>query len=168
MTMRDLQRLEELSSTAALGLWADDVLLALDRSTRGSLSESDRDLLTDAAAMLEKALEPSRSLATGPSSARDLAATNTALSAIATVAHERLGEKSQLPADMAKTIRAAAEGMLKPDDGERVAPVMALFELVSEHQLVESNSVLMSRKDREPWTGIGTTLSSSSQLLAKK
>ena len=47
MTMRDLQRLEELSSAAALGLWADDVVLALDRARSGSaLVETDATLLS--------------------------------------------------------------------------------------------------------------------------
>lgn len=159
--MRDLQRLEELSSTAALGLWADDVVLALDRATRGSVSQPDRELLIDAATMLEQALERTAQPLATPRSARDLAATNTALSALATLAHEQLGDEDQLLARMAKTIRAASKGALGPDDVDRLERVIALFELVSERQLVESNSVLMSRKDTEPWTAIQTTLSSS-------
>jgi len=159
--MRDLQRLEELSSTAALGLWADDVVLALDRATRGSVSQPDRELLIDAATMLEQALERTAQPLATPRSARDLAATNTALSALATLAHEQLGDEDQLLARMAKTIRAASEGTLGPDDVDRLERVITLFELVSERQLVESNSVLMSRKDTEPWTAIQTTLSSS-------
>jgi hypothetical protein len=159
--MRDLQRLEELSSTAALGLWADDVVLALDRATRGSVNQPDRELLIDAATMLEQALERTAQPLAAPRSARDLAATNTALSALATLAHEQLGDEDQLLAHMAETIRAASEGALGPNDKDRLERVIALFELVSERQLVESNSVLTSRKDTEPWTAIQTTLSSS-------
>jgi hypothetical protein len=160
MTMRDLQRLEELSSTAALGMWADDVVLALDRSTRNPVNEADRELLLAAAGMLEQALERTAQPLDAPRSARDLAATNTALSALAMLAHEQLGAQSQLLDDMAKTIRAASEGSLGPDDADRLQPVIALFELVGERQLVESNSVLRSGKDTEPWTAIQTTLSS--------
>lgn len=159
--MRDLQRLEELSSTAALGIWADDVVLALDRAARGLTSEPDQQLLIDAATMLERALERTAQPLATPRSARDLAATNTALYALATLAHEHLGDEDQLLDRLAKTIRAASEGTLGPNDADQLERVIALFELVGERQLVESNSVLMSRKDMEPWTAIQTTSSSS-------
>ena len=82
--MRDLQRLEELSSAAALGLWADDVVLALDRATSGfALAETDATLLSDAAEMLEAALQRTEHPLATPKSARGLAATNTALTLVA-------------------------------------------------------------------------------------
>lgn len=159
--MRDLQRLEELSSTAALGLWADDIVLALDRAIGGDVSEPDKKLLRAAADWLEEALQPTPHPPPSSMSARDLAATSTALSALATLAHEHVGNQDQLLADIAKLIREASEGVLGADDAARLQPVIALFELVGERQLVASNSVLMSRKDAEPWTGIQPTLSSS-------
>src|SRR5689334_2200386 len=71
MTMRDLQRLEELSSAAALGLWADDIVLALDRAaTDAELVDADTRLLTDAAEMLEAALERTEHPLATPKSAR--------------------------------------------------------------------------------------------------
>lgn len=159
--MRDLQRLEKLSSTAALGLWADDLVLALDRAKSGEARASDSELLRAAAGMLEQALEWTAHPLAPPRSARDLAATNTTLSALAALAQEQSGEEQQLLEGMAKTIRDAAEGRLTQDDMARLDSVIGLFELVGERQLVESNSVLMSRKDTEPWTAIETTLTSS-------
>jgi hypothetical protein len=153
MTMRDLQRLEELSSTAALGLWADDVVLALDRATApDGVRDSDRQLLNDAATMLEETLERATQPLSTPKSARALAATDTTLTVVAVLAQEQAGDGQELLAQMAKIIREAAEGALTAADAERVQPVIALFGLVSEYQLVESNSVLTSRKDTRPWT----------------
>lgn len=159
--MRDLQRLEQLSSTAALGMWADDVVLALGRALAGAVSDDDRQFLERAAGVFEAALSPT-TLPTPPAkSARDLAATNTALSALASLANLQLGDQTEILDAMAKTMRAAATGELGPSDADRVKPLIALFELMSERQLVESNSVLMSRKDTEAWTAIQRTLSFS-------
>jgi hypothetical protein len=47
------------------------------------------------------------------------------------------------------------------DDAERVEPVMALFGLLGEHQLVESNSVLASRNDPSVWSATPSTSNSS-------
>jgi hypothetical protein len=162
MTMRDLQRLEELSSTAALGLWAGDVVLALDRaSTPDNVSESDRQLLNDAATMLEETLERAARPLSTPKSARALAATDTTLTAVAVLAQEQAGNQQELLAEMAKIIREASEGVLTTNDAERLQQVIALFGLVGELQLVESNSVLTSRKDTRTWTATQTILSSS-------
>ena len=160
--MRDLQRLEELSSTAALGLWADDVVLALDRAIApDGVSDADRQLLNDAADMLEKTLERAARPFSTPKSARALAATDTALTAVAVLAREQARDEQELLAQMAKVIREAAEGKLTGDDAERLQPVVALFGLVGELQLVESNSVLTSRKDTRPWTATQAISSSS-------
>ncbi len=160
--MRDLQRLEELSSTAALGLWADDVVLALDRAIApDGVRDADRQLLKDAAVMLEETLERAAQPFSTPKSARALAATDTALTAVAVLAREQAGNGQELLAQMSKVIREAAEGKLTEDDTERLQPVMALFGLVGELQLVESNSVLTSRKDTRPWTATQAISSSS-------
>jgi hypothetical protein len=162
MTMRDLQRLEELSSTAALGLWADDVVLALHRaSTSGGVRDADRQLLNDAAVMLEETLERATQPLSTPKSARALAATDTTLTAVAVLAQEQAGDGEELLAQMAKIIREAAEGVLTVADADRVQPVITLFGLVSEYQLVESNSVLTSRKDTRTWTATQTISSFS-------
>jgi hypothetical protein len=162
MTMRDLQRLEELSSTAALGLWADDVVLALDRaSSLDGVSDADRQLLDTAARVLEETLERTSQPLSTPKSARALAATDTTLTAVAVLAQEQAGNEQELLAQMVQIIREASEGELTANDAERLRPVIALFGLVSELQLVESNSVLTSRKDTRTWTATQTISSFS-------
>jgi hypothetical protein len=163
MMMRDLQRLEALSSAAALGLWADDIVLALDRVTSGAgFVDADRQLLNDAAEMLEATLERTEQPLSRPRSARSLAATNTALSIVATLVREHPGtDEQEILRDMAAILREAAEGTVGTDDAERVEPVMALFGLLGEHQLVESNSVLASRNDPSVWSATPSTSNSS-------
>jgi hypothetical protein len=162
MTMRDLQRLEELSSTAALGLWADDVVLALDRaSSPDGVSNADRQLLDTAAGVLEETLERTSQPLSTPKSARALAATDTTLTAVAVLAQEQAGNEQELLAQMVQIIREASDGALTVNDAERLRPVIALFGLVSELQLVESNSVLTSRKDTRTWTATQTISSFS-------
>jgi hypothetical protein len=162
MTMRDLQRLEELSSAAALGLWADDIVLALDRATSDAEpTEADVTLLTDAAVMLEAALERTEHPFATPKSAHGLAATSTALDLVATLARRQPGTDEQaILRAMAAILRQAATGSLGGDASEGVRPVMELFGMIGEHQLVASNSVLASRKDLGAWTA--TPLMSSS------
>ena len=163
MTMRDLQRLEALSSAAALGLWADDVVLALDRATSGAgLADSDLQLLNGAAEMLEATLERTEQPLAAPRSARSLAATNTALTIVATLVREQPGsDEQEILRAMASILRDAAKGAISQDDAERVEPVMELFGMLGEHQLVESNSVLTSRKDPSAWTATPSTSNSS-------
>jgi len=153
--MRDLQRLERLSSTAALGLWADDVVLALDRAAtgRGSRSESDVRLLGDAAEVLDAAWQRTDQPLVSPRSARALAATDTTLSAVAALLRgQSEGDRQHLLEVTAKVVRGAASGSLTDGDGERVQAAMKLFGIVGEQQLVESNSVLSSSKDARVWT----------------
>jgi len=154
MTMRDLQRLEQLSSTAAFGLWADDVVLALDRATSATgPAEVDPQLLTDAAEMLEAALERTEQPLSAPRSARSLAATDTALTLVASLVRDQPGTgERELLTTMAAVLRDAATGAISREDADRVEPVMDLFGMLGEHQLVQSNSVLASRKDPRTWT----------------
>ncbi|MCA1706311.1 MAG: hypothetical protein LC808_24810 [Actinobacteria bacterium] len=161
--MRDLRHLEQLSSTAALGLWADDVVLALDRARSGTvLSDAESGLLRDAAETLEATLERTEHPLTTPKTARGLAATETALTVVATLVQGQ-PEKSEreLLAAMASVLRQAADGALTTDDAERVSPVMDLFGMVGEHQLVASNSVLTSRREARAWTAAPAISSSS-------
>lgn len=161
MTMRDLQRLEELSSAAALGLWADDVVLALDRAVPGTaLAEDDVRLLNDAAEMLEAAVQRTEHPLSAPRNARSLAATNTALTIVAALVREQGSDERQLLDAMAAILRDIAQGGLSQEDASQVDRVMELFGLLGKHQLVESNSVLASRKDPTAW--MATTVISSS------
>ncbi len=168
--MRDLQRLEELSSTAALGLWAeDDVVLALHRATASDTpSEADQRLLTNAASTLIATQTRADQPLSTPSSARDLAATDTALSVVATFAQEhalsdedRALEVRELLSAMAKVLHDAAEGRLAGAEEQQLEPALSFFGTVGEVQLAESNSVLASRKDPGPWTATRMISSSS-------
>lgn len=152
MTMRDLQRLEKLSSTVALGLWADDVVLALDRAiTSGRADEVDARLLRDAADMLDEAGQRVSQPLLAPKSARALAATDTTLTAVAALAREQAIDELQMLNDLAALIRGAARGDLSGEDTDRLQIAVTLFGLIGEQQLVESNAVLTSRKHMRPW-----------------
>jgi hypothetical protein len=157
--MRDLQRLEELSSTAALGLWADDVVVAISHATSGSpLSDADKAVLKEAAEVLEGAAKRTAKPLSTPRTARALAATDTALVAMATLVNESEGgERKKLMMALAKVIRRAAKSALvQENDSAQLTLAMRLFSIFGELQLVESNSVLTSRKDSRAWTGTQT------------
>lgn len=160
--MRDLQRLEELSSAAALGLWADDVVLALDRATSGiPLAEDDKQLLNGAAEMLEAAVQRTEEPLAAARSARSLAATNTALSIVAMLVREQPGsDERQLLNATANVLRHVSMG--EPSEANsQIENAMELFGLLGKHQLVESNSVLTSRKDWSTWMATTSTSNSS-------
>jgi hypothetical protein len=161
--MRDLQHLEELSSTAALGLWADDVVLALDQTASGAEpSTAQATLLAEAAETLEEARKRTVKPLTTPKTARALAATETALTAVATMVRARSGESQHELLDaMVRVLRVAAEGKLRKSDANRVQLVIELFGMVGEHQLAASNSVLRSRKEARAWTEAPATANSS-------
>ncbi len=157
--MRDLQRLEELSSAAALGLWADDVVVAISRaSSETQLSGADKTVLKEAADILESAAKRTAKPLSTPSTARALAATDTALVAVATLVSETgEGDRKNLMTALAKAIRRAAKGtLIEEDDSAQLALAMNLFGIFGELQLVESNSVLTSRQDSRAWTGMQT------------
>jgi hypothetical protein len=151
--MRDSGQLETLSSTAALGLWADDVILALDRVTR--LEDDDKDsrkLLADAAEIFDDALERTNHPLTAPKSGRSLAATDTALDLVETLSQRSEDESPPtLLQELAETLRAGATGELATDD-ERLTRTLEFFATVARNQLAKTNSVLSSRKDARAWT----------------
>jgi hypothetical protein len=158
MPMRDLQHLEKLSETAAIGLWADDVVLALYRAAQSAPSSADRLVLAAAS----KRLAATQKLADKPlyqaSSARDLAATDTALNVASTIARgEGAGEVDrgarirELLSSMARLLDDAAKGKMTGAPTEQLEPALGFFGAVGEVQLMESNAVLTSRKDAGPW-----------------
>jgi hypothetical protein len=161
--MRDLGHLEELSSTAAVGLWADDVVIALDRALSGSsLSEASRDLLGSAAGTLKAAAEETEHPMEAPKSARALAATDSAMTAAAALVQDHPEEDIQrLLLSMSETLERAAAGRLSSEDSKSAKKVIDLFGLLGERQLMASNSVLTSRKEARAWTGAPATSSFS-------
>lgn len=155
--MRDLQRLEELSSIAALGLWADDVVLALNRlATSKTPDAGDTELIEEAADVLDAARRRTEEPLSSPGSARALAATETALTAVASLAHKHGdGNSSEVLEQIAELLRRAARGELH-DNAEALEPATRLFGRVGELQLVASNSVLTSRKGSRAWMATQT------------
>lgn len=160
--MRDYQRLEELSSTAALGLWADDVVLALDRATRAvSPSYEDKELLNGAAEVVEAARKRSEEPLSAFDSARALSATDSALTVVSALAreqddqqngdHDHKSSGERLLTDIAAILRAAADGSLAAADPAQLEPALAFFSMVGELQLAQSNSVLSSGKGARAW-----------------
>jgi hypothetical protein len=158
--MRDLQRLEELSSIAALGLWADDVVLALYRAAEAPRADqADSQLLASAAEILDATRERAEQPLSTPTAASALtAATDTTLSVVVSLAREKADDQQEptervrsILSSMADVLRAAADGQLGEDAQEQLAAVSDFFGNVSEIQLAESNSVLASRKDRGAW-----------------
>lgn len=142
--MRNLEQIERLSSTAGLGLWAEDVILALDRVARlHQRDESDTGLLEEAAAILDAALERSQEPLAATNSARALAATDTALSVAETLAEGHSPDKTQaVLRDTAASLRRAADDKLGESGPSLVESAIDFFAAVGQRQLAESNSVL--------------------------
>jgi len=158
--MRDFEHIEELNSTAALGLWADDVVLALDQAqSGGDLSASYKILLEGAADVLRAAARRTEQPLTTPRSARDLAATDSTLMALATMAPEAADVSQRLEA-MAGILGRAAAKELSTEDAGPLQTVMNLFGQLGEQQLAASNSMLLSQKEGRGWLGALTTSTS--------
>jgi hypothetical protein len=164
MAMRDLQRLEELGSSAALGLWADDIVLALDRAVNGGPpDETDADLLNDGADMVDEAVERTDHPLRAPSSRRALAATDGALEVVASLARgqgtnnaDEANTERTVLTTIAATLRAAATRSLNATDQERIDEAASFFSKLGQLQLIHSNSVLGARKDLRGWTEMHT------------
>lgn len=163
--MRDLQRLEELSNAAALGLWADDVILALCRAIEATgPDEEDTALLTTAATVLDATRERAEQPTALPKSAQSLAATDAALDLAVSLTLQRVPEDTEgvpaLLSSLADLLRKAAEGQLVGSTADTaIAPAANFFGKLGEMQLVESSSVLTSRKNGDTWTAMHKTSS---------
>jgi hypothetical protein len=167
--MRDLQSLENLSTTAALGLWADDVVLALHRAVTGTaVGERDKRILSHAASTLAATRTRADEPLAPAGTARDLAASDTALSVVASLAQEQAGgaedqteEIGVFLSAMADVLTDAADGKLAGASEEQLQPALRFFGTVGEVQLMESNSVLAARKDLGAWMATRTISSYS-------
>lgn len=161
--MRDLQRLEKLSSTTALGLWAEDVILALDRMARLSQrDESDIELLRRAADVLEAALGRSEQPLGPPVPANAIAATDMALGVAEGLAEERSPESTQATLrSTAEVLRNAAADHLGEDREAEVSPAIDFFAAVGQHQLAAGNSISGHSRGSRSWMAMPTTFSYS-------
>jgi hypothetical protein len=161
--MRDLGHLEELSSTAALGLWADDVVIALDHAMSGrAISEGNKEILRSAADTLKAAAQQTAHPMEVPRSAHALAATDSALTAAAALVQGQPEQNIQsLLESMAKVLDQASSGHVSEKNLDYAKQVVNLFGLLGERQLMASNSVLASRKEARAWTEAPATSSFS-------
>jgi hypothetical protein len=162
MNMRDLQQLERLSSTAALGLWAEDVILALDRIARLQLSsEVDSELLLGSAKILDAALERSKEPLAISVSSKALAATDTALDVAEGLAEGGSSDQTRATLkEVAGILREAAAGDLGDAPEQRINPALDFFGAVGRNQLAASNSLGGSNRGSRSWMAAPTTLSS--------
>lgn len=136
--MRDLQRLEQLSSATALGFWAEDVILALDRITRrGEREAEDRALLSEAAEVLEAAVGRSEKPFAAVGTAKTVAATDTALGVAESLAKANSPEKAQeLLRKAASVLRDVAADREDVD----IQPAIDLFGAIGRQQLARGNA----------------------------
>jgi len=150
--MRDRQRVEALSLAAAIGLWANDVVLALYHATTDEeVDAQDANLLSGAADRLQEATSRADKPLQTPLPTSGLATSEAVLNAATILAaHNRVGIGDVLiPA--ADTLRQAATGSLRSLTTPQYDAVTLLFATVAEFQLIESNSVLSHHKDQRQW-----------------
>lgn len=141
--MRNLQRMEKLSSATALGLWAEGVILALDRVTRLNQEDTaDITLLNEAAGVLDLARDRSEKPLEEPMTTKALAAPETALDVAESLAEDRSPEKTQeMLGEVAAVLRKAATHRLGTSNSEAITPAIDFFSAVGRHQLAEGNLV---------------------------
>ncbi len=157
--MRNLQRLERLSSATGLGLWAEGVISALDRVTRlNQREDADLKSLESAAGVLEVARNRSAEPGKAISTAKALAATDTALDVAEALVDDDSPEKTQEILDEVAAILRQAAGRRENLD---IAPAVEFFSTIGRHQLAEGYRVVGSTGGSKPWTAASMTSSFS-------
>jgi len=162
--MRDVQRLRQLSSATALGLWAEDAILALDRVGRlGQRAEEDIRLLDEAAGVLEAALERSAEPLVAPApEARALAAADTALDVAEDLSEDRSPEKTQaMLREVANILQRATAGQLGENPTRETEPAIDFFSAIGRHQLAAGNSVSGRSRGLTSWMAEAPTFNFS-------
>lgn len=153
--MQDLQRLEQLSSTAALGMWANDAIMALDRIARGKAKRDDFDLLREAAAALEAASEE-REQPEGPTPSGSIAFVERALD----VAEQLTGQDAAAALKLLEDLSNELSGIVAAQEAEDPKNSVVFFNALSRQQLAATQSVLNSGQEAS-WTVGPATLSFS-------
>ncbi len=158
--MRDLQRLEKLSSATALGFWAEDVILGIDRITRsGREREGDRNLLTEAANVLDDAVGRSEAPFAAVAPVKSIAATDTALGVAERLAAKEPPERvREILREVAEILREVADGK---GDSADLTPAIEFFAAIGKHQLAEANAASGYSGGAGSWT-VGPVTSSFS------
>jgi hypothetical protein len=159
MAMRNLQRLERLSSATGLGLWAEGVISALDRVTRlDQRGEADLKSLEGAAGVLEVARNRSARPGEAISMAKALAATDTALDVAEALVNDGSPEETQRILDEVAGILRQAAGRQEDLD---IGPAVEFFGTIGRHQLAEGYRVVGSTGGSKPWMAASMTSSFS-------
>jgi hypothetical protein len=152
--MQDLHRLERLGSTAALGMWANDTIMAIDRAARGKATGDDRALLQEAAEALKAASEE-REKPDGPITG------SIAFAERALEVAERLSTGNDEDAALGLLATVSEElGKVLDNQVEAADKTAAFFSAFGRQQLAATQSVLNSRQEAA-WTAGPATLSFS-------
>jgi hypothetical protein len=154
MAMQDLHRLEQLGSTAALGMWANDTILALDRIERGQQAgEEDFALLQEAADALQAASrEQEQPDSQMPSS---LAFIERALDVAERLTVSKGNDAAlELLAELSRELSQIVE----TQQFENAEKIVNFFATLSRQQLAATQSVLNSPQEAS-WTAGPATLS---------
>jgi hypothetical protein len=162
MAVRNLQRLEKLSSATGLGLWAEGVLTALDRVTRlGQRDQRDLETLNGAAKVLDAARDRSEKPAQTSPTAKALAATDTALDVAETLGTDHSPEKTrEILGDVGAILRKAA-GEAGTEETLEIGPAVEFFSTIGRQQLAEGYRVVGASGGSKPWAAASMTSSSS-------
>ncbi len=161
--MRNLQRMEKLSSATALGLWAEGVILALDRVTRlDHRDTADITLLNEAAGVLDVARDHSERPLEEAMTAKALAAPETALDVAENLVENRSPEKTrEMLGEVAAVLREAAAQQPDPPRPEAITPAVDFFSAIGRQQLAEGNLVSGNSGGIKSWA-VGPMTSSFS------
>jgi hypothetical protein len=157
--MRDGSQMDEITGAVGLGLFSADVVLALGRLIRSSVSTSDKDTLQRARLLLESLVSPVDSPAL-PSGQRRLAGEN-ALDALAAV------ESEAAEADVEEFIRPLADALkesLKGSAASHVTEIETLrrvFAAIGDAEVSRVSRLSRPRSPSAPLWQTSTAISGS-------
>lgn len=154
--MRDRQMVEELSVAAAVGLWADDVVLAVDRimHSPNTVATEDSQLLMDAAATVDQArrlIDEPMAATTGIHDVASMDASLTLASAL--LQEERATNSGHVFERIARTLRSVADASVRTESDE-INKLLAVFARIAEIQLRESSAFLIEGTEGAGWPAI--------------
>lgn len=160
--MRNIYRSERLSAATGLGLWAEGVLLALDRTTRlHADSDADRRILEEAAEILETARGQSERPREAAPAAKALAATDTALDIAESLVDDPSPEKTQERLSAVAIVLRGAASQKESVAKLEIEPAIEFFSAIGRSQLAEGNRVGGANGGLKPWTATSMTSSFS-------
>jgi hypothetical protein len=152
-----------MGAATALGIWADGVVLALDRAVRlGAPDDTDRQTFEDAIKVVADARDLSEH--PGRATGKALAATGAALDVAEDLSEDDSpGRTRELLTEIEKTLRAAIDDQLAQAEGarENVVEAAGYFTAIGRRQLAEGNRISNHGGGPERWK-VKRTMSISS------